>query len=291
MATPAAIAQKGDAPASAPSGEQVAKAKAFEALPWRHDTSPLPLTDHATVTLPPHTMYLDPAGTKQFLKLTDNLPEDGNYTIAADDASWIAIVSFDDMGYVKDDEKIDPDALLTAMRTGQEEGNAERLKQNLTPLTLKGWAVVPHYEPSTHNLEFGTTLSSMGQDNVNYTMRLLGRRGVLDATLLTSPEDLQADLKAFRSAMTAVAFKPDETYAAYKDGDKVSEMGLAALVTGGVAAAALKGGLLKGLLVALAAFWKFIAVGVVALFAGIRSFFKRATGGGEDLGPPPADAG
>ena len=36
--------------------------------------------------------------------------------------------------------------------------------------------------------------------------------------------------------------------AAYKDGDKVSEYGLAALVTGGAAAAVAKTGLFKGLL-------------------------------------------
>jgi len=247
--------------------------KAIMALDWHRERTPLPVTTRATVKLPPGTMYLDAAGTNRFLALTDNLPETESYTIAADDLSWFAIVDFNAMGYVKDDEKIDPDALLKSMRDTQESANVERAARKLGPLMVKGWSVVPHYDTASHNLEFGTNLSSPDGDNVNYTMRMLGRRGVMNATLVTSAETLPSDLKDFRTAMAGFAYKPDESYAAYKEGDKVSEYGLAALVAGGAAAAVVKAGAAKGLIAILLGFWKVIAVGVVGLFAAIARLF------------------
>jgi uncharacterized membrane-anchored protein len=261
------------------------------ALDWKRGPLPQPVTSRATIKLPPKAMYLDAANTAKFLRLTGNLPEPESYTIAADDLSWFAIVDFADMGYVKDDEKIDPDALLSTMREQQAEANTQRAAQKLDALTIKGWVVVPHYDRASRNLEYGIGLASPGGENVNYKMRMLGRRGVMNADLVTSGDTLQRDLAAFRTVMQGFAFNADETYAAYKDGDRVAEYGLAALVTGGAAAAVLKTGLLGGLLKGLLVFWKLIAVGVVGLFAFIGRFFKRATGGGEDLGPPPGDQG
>ena len=263
--------------------------KAIDALVWHDGTSAQPVTDRATITLSPHTRYLDPANTDQLLTLTGNLPEKDSYTIASDNMGWFAIVDFSDLGYVKDDEKIDADALLESMRKSQEEANGDRVAQKLNPLTITGWSVPPHYDPATHNLEFGTVLQSKDGRTVNYTMRILGRRGVMNATLVGEPATLQHDLGEFRAAMAGFAFKPDESYAAYKEGDKVSEYGLAALIAGGTAAAVLKGGAAKGILALLIASWKFIAIGFVAVLGTLRKFWGRLTGAGTDLGPPPGD--
>ena len=75
---------------------------------------------------------------------------------------------------------------------------------------------------------------------------------------------------------------------AYKDGDKVSQYGLAALVTGEAAAAA-KTGLFAGLIKGALAFWKVIAIGIIAFFAAIRRFVGKLFGGGKELGPPPGE--
>lgn len=261
--------------------------RAIMALDWKRGTTPLPVTSRATLKLPPKTMYLDAAGTSKFLQLTGNLPEPESYTLAAEDLSWFAIFDFADMGYVKDDEKIDPDALLATMREQQQAANAQRAEQKLDALFVKGWSVVPHYDSATKNLEYGLNLGSPTGENVNYATRILGRRGVMNATLVTSGKDLQGDLAEFRTAMKGFAYNPDETYAAYKDGDKVSEYGLAALVTGGAAAVAAKKGLFAGLLLIIAKFGKIIAVAGFALVAGLFAFFRRRKE--QDLGPPPAD--
>lgn len=277
-AMPAAAAEP---PQARDAGREIA------GLDWR--TGAQPLTERATIALPPHVRYLDSAGTDRLLTLTGNLPEPGSYTVAADDLHWFAVIDFADIGYVKDDETIDGDALLKSLRESQERANADREAKGLGALTITGWSVAPHYDRASHNLEFGTALHADDGDNVNYTTRILGRHGTMNATLVTSPQTLQSDLGEFRRALGGFAFKPEESYAAYKEGDKVSEYGLAALVAGGAAAALAKGGLLKVILAGLAAFWKLIAVGVVAVLAGARRFFGRVTGGGAELGPPPQD--
>ena len=271
------------------SADDTAFTKQYAALPWVTSPAKVKIVDNAALVLDPKTQYLDKSGTDQLLKLTGNLPEDNSYTIAPKNGGWFAVYSFSDMGYVKDDEKIDPDALLKSMRENEASANEERKTQGIPELNVVGWAVPPHYDTRTHNLEYGVTLSSQGSSNINYHMRMLGRRGVMDAALVTSAETLQADLAEFRAANSSFAYNNGEDYGSYKQGDKVSEYGLAALVTGGAAAAALKTGLFAGLLKGLAAFWKLIAVGVIAGFAGIKRFFGRVTGRGEELGPPPQE--
>lgn len=268
------------------SPEAKAYTQKLDALPWGIAPAAA-ITNRASLPLGPQVRALDASGTNALLKLTGNLPEDESYTVAAKNGGWFAIYSFEDVGYVKDDEKIDAVALLKTLKENQEAANSERIRQGFGALTVIGWAVPPHYDPVSHNLEYGETLGSADGENINYHMRMLGRHGVMDATLITTPQYLNQDLSEFRAANKNFAFKADEGYAAYKEGDKVSEYGLAALITGGAAAAVIKGGLLKGLLAGLAAFWKLIAVGVVAFFAAFKRFFSKLFGKGDELGPPP----
>jgi uncharacterized membrane-anchored protein len=272
-----------------PTADDKAYTAKYQSLPWVKAPAKVVIADSAALSLNDSAQYLNKDGTDQLLKLTGNLPEDNSYTIAAKNGNWFAVYSFDPMGYVKDDEKIDADALLKSMRENESAANEERKSQGLPELNITGWAVPPHYDPKTHNLEYGVILASQGSSNVNYHMRMLGRRGVMDAALVTSQQYLQTDLAEFRLANSSFAYNAGEDYASYKEGDKVSEYGLAALVTGGAAAAALKGGLLKGLLAGLAAFWKIIAVAVIAGFAALKRFFGKVAGRGEELGPPPQE--
>lgn len=250
-------------------------AQDLAALPWSAGPRKVSVTNRAIMSLSNTARFLDTGGTSKLLTLNGNLPESNSYTVASTDGTWFAIYDFEDIGFVKDDDKIDSAALLKTLQDNQTEANKQRADEGLDALTISGWAVPPHYDPATHNLEYGLNLSSGNGDTVNYRMRILGRRGVMNATLITAPQYFTADLAAFRATQKGFSFNKDETYAAFTDGDKVSEYGLAALVTGGAAVALAKGGLLKGFFVALAAFWKLILAAVVALGAGIKRIFLR----------------
>jgi uncharacterized membrane-anchored protein len=73
--------------------------------------------------------------------------------------------------------------------------------------------------------------------------------------------------------LTMASFNSGKTYGDYNSSsDHTAEYGIAGLIAGGVL---LKAGFFKALLVGMAALWKPIALGVVALGAGIAKIFRR----------------
>ena len=244
-------------------------------LPWQAGPAAGDVGSRAKLKIPDNASLLPEASGGRFLELTGNLPSDGETILVRGD--WWATLSFDDSGYVKDDEKLDPDALLKALKSNEEASNAERRKRGMPELFNDGWIVQPHYDPTTKFLEYGLRLRSSDSSRpiVNYTMRLLSRRGFETVTLVTSPETLQRDVEDLHGVLTGFDFNAGEGYGEFRPGDHVAEFGLGALVLGGAAAAAVKAGWFKGLLAALVAGWKLVAAAAAALFAGIGKLFKR----------------
>lgn len=236
-------------------------------LPWHEGPGNERIGTQATFRTDANLAFLDEASSRKFLELTGNIPEDDLYVLASTSSDWWATFSFNPMGYVKDDEKIDADELLASIKSGDEASNAERERLGIAALYTDGWAVPPHYDSESKRLEWGVRLLSEGQPVVNYTVRLLGRTGVMNATLVADPQTLQADVQSFKAALAGFEFNPGERYAEFREGDRVAEYGLAALVVGGGAAIAAKSGLL-------AKFWKLIVLGV----AGLAGLGKKLLG-------------
>jgi uncharacterized membrane-anchored protein len=264
-------------PAAAADAEQDARSE-MQKLPWQTGPAAGDVGSRSKIAIPEGARLLPESSGSRFLELTGNLPESGDTVLVHN--GWWATLSFDDAGYVKDDEKLDPDALLAAMRENEESSNEERRKRGMDTLTTDGWIVLPHYDPATRYLEYGVRLHSSDSPRpvVNYTMRLLSRHGFETVMLVTRPETLDQDVRDLHQVLGGFQFNAGETYGEFRPGDHVAEFGLGALVLGGAAAAAVKAGWFKGLLVALAAAWKFVAAAVVAAFAGIKRFFGRAAG-------------
>jgi uncharacterized membrane-anchored protein len=145
----------------------------------------------------------------------------------------------------------------------------------MTVLTTEGWYIAPHYDRETKRLEWGVKLRSGEEIALNYTIRILGRTGVMNATLVSDPESLDEDVANFKQILKGFEFNNGERYAEFKAGDHVAEYGLAALIAGGAAAVATKKGLWAVIGSFLVAAWKLVAGVAIAALAGIRSLFKR----------------
>lgn len=249
-------------------------AKAIRSLDWHVGPQAENVASKATLKTDSTLAFLDEGNSKRFLELTGNIPESGNFVLLSTKHNWWATFSFNPLGYVKDDEKIDPDALLQQLKDSDAAANEERKRLGIPPLHTEGWYVPPHYDGESKRLEWGLKLRSEGQTVLNYTIRLLGRTGVMNATLVSSPETLDADVRTFKAALPGFEFNSGESYAEFKQGDRVAEFGLAALIAGGAAAVATKKGFWAVIAGFFAAAWKFIAVAVVGLFAWLRSRFK-----------------
>lgn len=245
-------------------------------LQWQQGPSEGRIGAKAVIAVPQDHVFLDEKNTRRFLELTGNPPRDGHYLFAPSSLDWFAVFSFDASGYVKDDEKIDADALLKTLKSSDAPSNEERKRLGMEALYTEGWQVPPHYDLDTRRLEWGMRLRTAGGHHViNYSSRLLGRSGVMSAVLVSDPATLTADTLQFKSALTQFSYVPGEKYSEFKAGDRIAEYGLAALIVGGAAAVATKKGFWSLLAGFLAAFWKVLAgVGVAAL-AGLGSLFKK----------------
>jgi uncharacterized membrane-anchored protein len=194
---------------------------------------------------------------------------------------WIVTIDYSEDGYVKDDDasKINYDDLLKKMQTGITEHNPERQKAGYPAITLVGWAAPPHYDSATHKLYWAKQLKFEGEDHdtLNYSIRMLGRKGVLELNAVASIDQFADIDKQTPQILGMVDFKEGSRYADFDPKvDKVATYGIAALVAGGALAAAAKFGLLKGLWIALLAAKKFIIIGVVAVAAFFKKMFNRS---------------
>jgi uncharacterized membrane-anchored protein len=241
------------------------------------------LGNKAEVEIPKGYRFTQASGTQKMLKMYDNIPSTRELGMLTTEGlgPWI-IFEFDEAGYVKDDDKdeLDADALMATLREGQEAGNARRREMGIEELELLGWAVPPRYNSLTHNLEWATRIRSKngGGESINYNTRLLGRKGVMEVALVCGPEELDRLIPEYQSIMSGYQYTSGESYAEYREGDKVAQYGLAALVAGGAAVAAGKMGLFAKLSGLIAKLGKGIVVVVIALGATIKKLFEKLTG-------------
>ena len=253
----------------------------------------------AKLTVPKEFNYLGPDDAETVLvKLWGNPPSDvkplgllipAGMTPLSSNA-WVVTIDYSEDGYVKDNDasKINYDELLKKMQKGIEENNAERQKQGYRAITLVGWAAPPRYDAAAHKLYWAKQLKFEGehQDTLNYSIRMLGRKGVLELNAIAGIDQLAEIDAQTPQILGMVDFKEGNRYADFDPKvDKVAKYGLATLVAGGALAAAAKLGLLKGLWIFILAAKKFIVIGVIALVAFVKKFFKRGDSSG---GSPPS---
>lgn len=239
----------------------------------------------AKIRVPEEFRYLDRKDADTVLsRLWGNPPDSSTLGLivpakisVASQEAWAVIITYDEDGYVKDDEaeKMDYDKLIKQMREGTSEANKEREKAGYGSIELVGWATPPRYDKGTHKMYWAKELKfgDSPENTLNYNIRMLGRRGVLVLNAVAGMSQLR-DIEAATPAVLAmVDFQEGHRYTDFNAStDKVATYGLAALVAGGLAA---KAGLFKGLIVALLAAKKLVIVGFVAVAAWLKKVFGK----------------
>ncbi|TAL07161.1 MAG: DUF2167 domain-containing protein, partial [Verrucomicrobia bacterium] len=200
----------------------------------------------AEIKVPVGYIFTDGKTLRKLLEAGGN-PVSGNElgSLEPTNGEWSVMFRFEDVGYVKDEDKdkLDADKLLQNYKDGTEAGNKVREKAGRPPIHVVGWEQPPRYNETTHNLEWAIRGECQGRDILNYDTRLLGRKGVMKVILIVDPKELPQTLPTFKTLMAGYNFDTGQSYAEYRPGDKVAKYGLAALVAGGAAVGAAKLGL------------------------------------------------
>jgi len=235
---------------------------------------------NATINVPNGFRFLD---KKQSLYVLSDLwgnPADNtilgilvpeNRGILATD-SWVFTISFDEMGYVKDDDAdhIDYDDLLKEQQKECKEVNPERIKEGFQPIEFIGWASSPYYDKNKKILHWAKELK-FGQDSVNtlnYNLRVLGRKGIFMLNAIATMSELPEVKSNIDKVIGSVEFKDGHKYSDFKPGvDNVAAWTIGGLVAGKVLAKV-------GFFALLAKFWKLIVLAIASLGGGIWKYFK-----------------
>jgi uncharacterized membrane-anchored protein len=192
---------------------------------------------------------------------------------------WGVVITYSDEGHVSDEDatKLDYAALMKDMQEGEAEENEARRKAGYEAVRTVGWAEPPHYDNGSHKIYWAKDLAfGDGSDvshTLNYAIRVLGREGVLELNAVAGLELLPKMRTEMQEVVGVTEFTDGNRYADYKPGsDKLAAYGIAGLIAGSVAA---KKGLFALIGIFLLKFWKLLAVGAVALVAGLGKLFGR----------------
>lgn len=283
MAAAAAAVEKLD---STQRADSVAKAEFLAKLMRRSGLIELD-GGMAKIDLPATLSFLDHESAKLLLEAGW-----GNPPGAADDVigmiiptdtdplgeeSWGIVIEFNDDGYVsdKDAAELDFAKMLKDMQAATEESNEMRAEEGYETVKLLGWAESPKYDAQTHKIFWAKELAFEGNDEntLNYAVRILGRRGVLELNAVAGMSRLDAIRTEVAALLPAVEFNEGHRYTDYVEGsDKVATYGLMGLVAGAVAT---KAGFFKVLFAGLLAAKKFVVIGLVAAAAAAKKFFGK----------------
>jgi Uncharacterized membrane-anchored protein conserved in bacteria len=274
--------------ASGSRGDDPKKEPGKPKIDWTDGPATARLGDIAEIKIPAGYSFTGRDGTRKFLELTGNPPsgeELGTIIPAAksddDKEFWFVIFEFQETGYVKDDDrdKLDASGLLKSIKENTEESNKERQRRGWLAYHVKGWYKSPFYDTQTKNLTWATEgySTDQGKDDasVNYSVRVLGRRGTMNVDLVLGPNLVGTVVPKFDKLLTGFSYLPGSSYGDFRAGDKIAEYGLATLVAGGATAIAAKTGLLAKL-------WKVIVAAMVALAGLLKrgwNWLKRLLAG------------
>src|SRR5688572_18800629 len=200
------------------------------------------------------------------------VPDDIGIT---DERSWAFIITYDEMGYVKDDDAgdMDYDELLKEMQSDAAAVNEERTKAGYESIAIVGWASKPYYDADkkvlhwAKEIKFGETEGT----TLNYNVRILGRKGILVLNAVSSMMELPDVQKNIAPVLASFNFDDGHRYADFNpDMDEVAAWTIGGLVAGKMLA---KVGIFALLLKNI----KLIGLALAALGTGAWKWYKRKT--------------
>lgn len=236
---------------------------------------------NATITVPGGFRYLDKQ--QSMYVLTDLWGNPADSSILGmlvpenrgvlDTNSWVFTISFDEIGYVKDDDAddIDYDDLLKEQQEEFKAINPERIANGYEPIEFIGWASAPHYDKDkkilhwAKELKFGTN----SLNTLNYNLRVLGRKGVFMLNAIASMNELPEVESNIDKVIGSVEFKDGHKYSDFlPDVDNVATWTIGGLVAGKILAKV-------GFFALIAKFWKLIALAIAGAGGGIWKYIKN----------------
>lgn len=248
---------------------------------YQHDTIQL-RNGIGKIIVPDGFKYLDAEQSERVLVDLWGNPQSTDMTLGMilpeelgvmSDSGYVFNIQYDEIGYVEDGDAddIDYDALLVEMQGETEEANKERSEAGYEPISIIGWAAPPYYDKERKILHWAKEIQfgNAPEHTLNYNIRVLGRRGVLVLNAISTMPNMVWVKQDLHHVLNIVQFNDGYQYKDFDPSvDEVAGWTIGGLVAGKVLAKV-------GFFAVLLKFWKFIAIGAIAL---VRIFWSRIRG-------------
>lgn len=236
-----------------------------------------------TLHVPDGFRFLDAKQSRRVLEDLWGNPEDSGVLgmivpqqtgLLADDA-WAFIITYDEMGYVKDDDAddIDYDELLTDMQEETKAENEVRKEAGYEPIEIVGWASAPFYDHNKKVLHWAKEIKfgDNEKNTLNYNVRILGRKGVMVLNAVASMNELPEVQKSIDPVLASFSYTEGSAYNDFNpEIDEVAAWTIGGLVAGKMLAKV-------GLFAFLLKYIKLIGIGLAALGGAIWRWWKSKT--------------
>jgi uncharacterized membrane-anchored protein len=175
------------------------------------------------------------------------------------------------------------------IKEATEQANKERKRIGGEPVTVEGWYREPVFDEANNSLSYAIAVTGeeSGEEVVNFDSILFGRRGIITVKVVSEASNADQVASVLDEIVEATSFAPGEDYQSWVPGDKVADVTMTGLITGGAAAlgygAAKTGAISKfgGFLVGLLGLLKKLVWALVlAIVAGFKALWNVLTGSG-----------
>jgi uncharacterized membrane-anchored protein len=187
----------------------------------------------ATLQIPAGYRFTDAEGARSLLKRMNNpVPAGVIGILAPNSGEWLAVLEFNGIGHVNDDNKdgMNSKVILKAIQDRNEAQNKDNAKEGAATTASVNWESQPVYDEKDHSLEWAIQAETQSGKVINHTVVLLGRRGVLDVTMIKAYQGSSDLFPLLKQLVKNISFNDGQAYADYQKGDKTAGVSLARLV-------------------------------------------------------------
>ena len=200
---------------------------------WRIGPTRVDLGKYAVLDVPQGYRFTDQLGARTLLQRMKNpISADLIGLLAPDSGQWWVVLEFADVGYLsRAGQDLDAAKALEGVQKKVDKDNDARIAAGAVSVGTIKWAIPPRFDSKTHTLEWALEAQTPNDKVINHTIRVLGRKGVLDATAVQSAKGDYTPIP-LNELVAGMSFKPGETYEDYKAGDTLATLSLTDLIVG-----------------------------------------------------------
>lgn len=177
----------------------------------------------ADLQIPAGYRFTDAEGASSLLKQMNNPVPSGLIGILSPNSGdWLVIFEFNEIGYVNDTGKegMNPKVILKTIQDRSEAQNNSILNKGGLAAASVDWESQPIYDEKNHSLEWAVRAETQSGKVINHTLVLMGRRGVLDITMIQAQGLPNA--VSLKQLAKNISFKAGHSYADYQKSDKTA---------------------------------------------------------------------